>query len=163
MSTTTSQRPHQGQDQETAGPTRTGTIPIAQEDEERTPSEGENPQRSRLGLVLLWSAVLTCPCHFPIIVLLLLGGTVLGVYFHAHLVLLFAFSAAYFALALLIGMWLLRRSHTRGCATCAYRADGEADRDRSEQGEAFDHVRAGPWGRGAVVTTIQVGGTYGTV
>lgn len=146
MSTITSHRSHPGQDRETAGPTRAGTIPVVvPAREECPPSEGENPKRSRLGLVLLWSAVLTCPCHFPIIVLLLLGGTVLGVYFHAHLVLLFGLSAAYFAAALLAGMWLLRRSHTRGCATCARRAGGEACRDRSEQGVADNHVGAGPW------------------
>jgi hypothetical protein len=92
--------------------------------------------------VLLWSAVLTCPCHFPIIVLLGLSGTVLGVYFHAHLVLLFGLSAAYFSAASLSGMWLLRRSREALCATCARRADGEADRDGSEQAGISDQREA---------------------
>lgn len=61
------------------------------------------------GALLLWSAVLTCPCHFPLIVLLLLGESALGTYFHAHLVLLFGLSAVYFAVALLVGVKFSRK------------------------------------------------------
>lgn len=106
------------------------------EDEERPLAEGNTTRRSRLGLVLLWSAGIACPCHFPIIVLLLLGGTVLGVYVHTHFVLLFAASVAYFALALLLGMWLLRRAHTRRGATCTRQGTGEAHQD--EHNDADD-------------------------
>lgn len=75
---TTSQRPHPEQDRETLWSMRARTIPVAPTREEGNPSEGENPKRSCLGLVLLRSAVLTCPCHFPLIVLLAPGGTALG-------------------------------------------------------------------------------------
>jgi hypothetical protein len=120
-------------DRQTGFPEPSGRMPLAPEEEVSSSAGRENPQRSRLGLVLLWSAVLTCPCHFPIIVLLGLGGTVLGVYFHAHLVLLFGLSAAYFAAALLVGMWLLHRSHTPGCATCASRAPDNCKQEEQEQ------------------------------
>lgn len=76
------------------------------------------PRRSRKGILLLWSAALTCPCHFPLIVLLLLGETALGAYLHAHLVLLFGLTAAYFSGALLAGMWLVRQPADPTCAAC---------------------------------------------
>lgn len=63
-------------------------------------------QRSLKGYLLLGSALVTCPCHLPLIATLL-AGTALGGFLREHAALLVLALGAYFVLALLLGLRLL--------------------------------------------------------
>jgi len=73
---------------------------------------------SRAGLGLVWSAVVACPCHWPLLVAGLLGGTAAGAALRANFVPVFAGAAIYFGFALGLGYWLIRRAGRRGAAEC---------------------------------------------
>ncbi len=75
---------------------------------------------SRVGVALVWSAVLACPCHWPLLVVGLLGTTALGAALKENFVSVFAAAALYFAFALTIGFWLVRRSRhaAQSCPQC---------------------------------------------
>ncbi len=75
-------------------------------------------QRSRAGVALLWSAVIACPCHWPVIVLGLFGGTLAGAFLRSHFLLIVALATLYFTVAVGAGLWLLRRGK-RVCAGCS--------------------------------------------
>ncbi len=79
---------------------------------------------SRWGVALVWSAVIACPCHWPLLVIGLLGGTALGAALKANFVPVFAVAALYFGLALALGYWLIRRSRqaATSCPVCQSRA-----------------------------------------
>lgn len=76
--------------------------------------------RSRAGLALIWSAAIACPCHWPLLLIALAGGTAIGATLRANFVLVFAASAAYFAIAVGLGLWLVRRPHNSraSCTAC---------------------------------------------
>ncbi|MEE9275137.1 MAG: mercury resistance protein [bacterium] len=60
-----------------------------------------------MGKVLVGTAVVTCPCHLPIY-LVLFGGTALGAFLSENLALSFALLTVYFAFALLLGLKCLK-------------------------------------------------------
>ncbi len=82
--------------------------------DERQPSQH---QHSRAGVALLWSAVVVCPCHWPLLILGLFGGTVIAAALRSHFLLIVAFATLYFAAAIAVGLWLLHRGRL-ACATC---------------------------------------------
>lgn len=74
--------------------------------------------RSRLGLAQVWSGVVACPCHWPLLLVGLFGGTALGGVVRTHFMPVFAGTALYFALAVGLGYWVLRRGSGKDCAEC---------------------------------------------
>jgi len=62
-------------------------------------------------------AILTCPCHVPIVALLL-SGSALGVFLFRHLILVTLIMGGLFALSLWL-LWQTRDSRTRDCASCS--------------------------------------------
>lgn len=87
--------------------------------------QGTRARRSGTGLV--WAGIITCPCHWPLILLVVLSGTAAGTTLEANFVALFAASAAFSAAAIGAGYLLLRRKQTQtlSCPTCARGDDGE--------------------------------------
>lgn len=63
--------------------------------------------RNVLRKVALGSAFLTCPCHLPLYIVIF-GGTAVGAFFSENLTLSLVLFTAYFALALLLGMKVLK-------------------------------------------------------
>ncbi len=74
-------------------------------------------QHSRVGVALLWSGVIVCPCHWPALVLGLFGGTVAGALLRSHFLLIVALATLYFAGAIAMGLWLLHRGKN-SCTRC---------------------------------------------
>jgi hypothetical protein len=68
------------------------------------PPAAANSDGQRRGVAWLWLSALVCPCHFPLIVLLALSGTVAGVAVRQHLTWLYAISAVLFAGFLFVGL-----------------------------------------------------------
>jgi len=71
-------------------------------------------QHSRAGITLVWSAVIACPCHWPLLVLGLFGAPVAGTLLHSHFQLIVALATLYFAATIPAGLWLLHRGK-RSC------------------------------------------------
>ncbi len=83
--------------------------------------------RGLKGYVLLGSALIACPCHLPLIAALL-AGTAVGGLITAHLGLVFAALAAYFVLALVLGVrWVASASESAAATTISRCAIPHAD------------------------------------
>ena len=65
---------------------------------------------SRKGYLLLGLAVVTCPCHLPILLALLTGAAVAGIV-GQHFGLVFGALTVIFAVSLLLGLRALRPAH----------------------------------------------------
>ncbi len=69
----------------------------------------------------LWLGALVCPCHFPLIVLLALGGTAAGVAARQHVVWLYAGSATLFTAFLVAGLRAGRGTRAPWARQCPWR------------------------------------------
>lgn len=70
------------------------------------------PQKRKKGYALLVTAALTCPCHLPIL-LVLLAGTTLGAVLQQNLALVLLGLTVYFVFALVQGLRMLDRQRGR--------------------------------------------------
>lgn len=69
---------------------------------------GQTPPRSLKGYLLLGLAVVTCPCHLPIL-LVVLAGTGLAGALSQHFGLIFLVLTAVFAASLFLGLRTIKR------------------------------------------------------
>ena len=70
--------------------------------------DGAKSSRRGAGYFFLVTGFLACPCHLPLLALLL-GGTFLGVFLREHLGLLLLASGLYFVGALFFGLRMIQR------------------------------------------------------
>lgn len=82
------------------------------------------------GYLLLGAAALTCPCHLPILILLL-GGTALAGALQGHFALVFLVLMIVFSLALFAGLKALEKTGAAS-ATNPRALDGVADTREAE-------------------------------
>ncbi len=94
------------------------------------------PRTSLTGYVLLGLAVLTCPCHLPILLALLAGTGLAGVV-GRHFGLVFGALTAMFLASLWLGLRALRsvQGHEKGAHTPERDADPVADRPAVRTGD----------------------------
>ena len=69
--------------------------------------------RRRGGYAMMFLAALTCPCHLPVLALLL-SGTAAEAFLTEHMGVALTVLGALFLLSLSAAMWLLRNDAARG-------------------------------------------------
>jgi hypothetical protein len=70
-------------------------------------------------VALLWAGTIICPCHWPLILLAVLGGTAAGTLLHEHLAVFVVANVVIFAAMVGLGYWMIRRARTERCPACA--------------------------------------------